>query len=174
MTAKMAWTTEAVVRSPRLSTSPPTFMPWWQPITAMIMPKTGALEMPTKKCSQLIDDCRRSMKKLGEMSRTPQLTTIPPNRPDSMAAKVSSGAISTQAMTRGRTSTSNGSRPSTRIASISCCIFIEPIDAVKAESDRPASMIAVMSTPNSRSTATPTSSTVKTETPKVCNRSAPI
>ena len=60
------------------------------------------------------------------------------------------------------------------MASISCCIFIAPIEAVKALSDRPASMIAVISTPNSRNTAMPTSSTVKTEKPTLRSRLAPI
>ena len=90
---------------------------------------------------------------------------MPPKIPEIMAPKVKSGAISTQATTRGRTSASNGSRPSTRMASTSCCIFIAPIEAVKALSERPASMMAVIRTPNSRSTAIPTSSTVNTEKP---------
>ncbi len=50
---------------------------------------------------------------------------------------------------------------------------IAPIWAVNAESDRPASMIAVMSTANSRSTAKATSSTAKTDAPKSRNRLAP-
>ena len=57
----------------------------------------------------------------------------------------------TSARIRGTISTSIGSRPMTRSASISSRIFIEPISAVKAEPERPATMIEVRSTPSSRS-----------------------
>ena len=60
---------------------------------------------------------------------------------------------------RGTISTSIGSRPMTRSASISSRIFIEPISAVKAEPERPATMIEVRSTPSSRSVRMPTRST---------------
>src|SRR6476469_8963799 len=42
MMAKMAWTTAAVTRRPRLSTSPPTSMPCRQPMPAMTPAMTGA------------------------------------------------------------------------------------------------------------------------------------
>ncbi len=49
---------------------------------------------------------------------------------------------------RGTTSVSTGSMPIVRIAAISSRIFIEPISAVKADADRPATMTAVSSTPD--------------------------
>ena len=52
----------------------------------------------------------------------------------------------TSARMRGTISTSMGSRPMTRSASISSRIFMEPISAVKAEPERPATMIEVSST----------------------------
>ena len=66
---------------------------------------------------------------------------------------------------RGTTSTSMGSSPITRSASISSRIFIEPISAVKAEPERPAIMIEVSSTPSSRSVRMPVRSTTKAVAP---------
>ena len=51
-------------------------------------------------------------------------------------------------------------------ASTSSRIFIEPISAVMALPERPAIMIAVISTPSSRSTRMPTRSTTKMSAPK--------
>ena len=79
--------------------------------------------------------------------------------------KVSSGSAMISARRRGTTSTSIGSSPITRSASISSRIFIEPISAVKARPERPATMIAVSSTPSSRSVRMPTRSTTKTSAP---------
>ena len=53
------------------------------------------------------------------------------------AMKVSSGRPITSARMRGTISTSMGSSPMTRSASISSRIFMEPISAVKAEPERP-------------------------------------
>ena len=64
--------------------------------------------------------------------------------------KVRSGRPISSARMRGTISTSIGSSPMTRSASISSRIFIEPISAVKAEPERPATMIEVSSTPSSR------------------------
>jgi hypothetical protein len=68
-------------------------------------------------------------------------------------------------MSRGRTSISIGSIPMTLSASISSRTFITPISAAKAEPERPATMIAVISTPISRSTDTATRLTVKSSPP---------
>ena len=73
----------------------------------------------------------------------------------SIAQKASSGIITTAAMTRGRTSASIGETPIVRIASISSVIFIVPICAAKAEPERPATMIAVISVPSSRTVIRP-------------------
>ena len=48
MTRKIASTTEAEVSLPRLSALPPTFSPWWQPISAITTAKNGALMIPTR------------------------------------------------------------------------------------------------------------------------------
>ena len=68
----------------------------------------------------------------------------------SIAQKASSGIITTAEIIRGMTSASIGETPIVRIASISSVIFIVPIWAAKAEPDRPATMIAVISVPSSR------------------------
>ena len=60
---------------------------------------------------------------------------------------------------RGTTSTSIGSKPMVRSASISSRIFIEPTSAVIALPERPAIMIEVSSTPISRNCRMPTRST---------------
>ncbi len=59
------------------------------------------------------------------------------------------------------------------MASISCCIFIEPISAAKLEAERPARSTAVMMIENSRSTATPISSTANTWAPNCASMCAP-
>ncbi len=67
---------------------------------------------------------------------------------------------------RGTIRTSIGSSPITRRASISSRIFMEPISAVKAEPERPATMIEVRSTPSSRNIRMPIRSTTKGVAPK--------
>ena len=64
--------------------------------------------------------------------------------------------ISVEASTRGTTSASIGDTPITRMASISSVSFMVPSCAAKAEPDRPATMIAVISTPSSRKVRRPT------------------
>ena len=59
-------------------------------------------------------------------------------------------------MTRGSTSDSIGDSPIVRIASTSSASRIDPICAANAEPDRPATMIAVISTPSSRKVSRPT------------------
>ncbi len=61
-----------------------------------------------------------------------------------------------------------------RIASISSRIFIEPIEAVKAEAERPATMIAVSRMPSSRSTAMAMRSTTKISAPNWRSCTAPM
>jgi len=58
-------------------------------------------------------------------------------------------------MIRGRTSASTGETPIVRIASISSVIFIVPSWAAKAEPERPATMIAVINVPSSRTVIRP-------------------
>ena len=64
--------------------------------------------------------------------------------------------MTTTASVRGITSASIGETPIVRIASISSVSFIVPSCAAKAEPDRPATMIAVINTPNSRNVRRPT------------------
>ena len=81
---------------------------------------------------------------------------MPPPSSDMMIAqKPSSGIITMADIRRGSTSASIGETPIVRIASISSVIFIVPIWAANAEPDRPATMIAVISTPSSRTVMRP-------------------
>ncbi len=57
-------------------------------------------------------------------------------------------------------SASIGETPIVRIASTSSVSFIVPICAAKAEPERPATMIAVISTPSSRRASRPVRLTV--------------
>ncbi len=75
---------------------------------------------------------------------------------------------------RGSTSTSTGSMPMARSASTSSFSFIAPISAAKALPERPATMIAVSSTPSSRSTDTVTRSTTKISPPNFRSCCAPM
>ena len=61
-----------------------------------------------------------------------------------------------------------------RIASISSRIFIDPIEAVKAEAERPATTIAVSRMPSSRSTAMAIRSTTKISAPNWRSWTAPM
>ena len=79
----------------------------------------------------------------------------------------------TAAIMRGSTSASIGETPIVRIASISSVSFIVPICAAKAEPDRPATMIAVISTPSSRSVRRPTRLIVNTSAPNWRSCTAP-
>ncbi|MNW05462.1 hypothetical protein D3C71_2017120 [compost metagenome] len=79
---------------------------------------------------------------------------------------VRSGNAIVSATRRGNTKTPTGLRPMTFSASTSSRIFIEPISAVIALPERPAIMMAVSSTPISRSCRMPTRSTTKTSAPK--------
>ena len=96
---------------------------------------------------------------MGDSCSTPHTTTSPPDNPAAMAMKVSSGVIASMARKRGTTSAWKGSTPITRMASTSWFIRMAPISAAKEEAERPARMMQVTSTPNSRSTPMPTSST---------------
>ncbi len=78
---------------------------------------------------------------------------------------VSSGNVMMRPTTRGTTSISIGSMPITLSASTSSRAFITPISAVNAEPERPATMIAVISTPISRRTDTATRLMVKSSPP---------
>ena len=74
---------------------------------------------------------------------------------------------------RGRTSVSTVLSPMVCMASISSLTRMVPIWAVKAEPERPATMMAVISPPISRSTPTPRRLMVKTSAPKRLSWSAP-
>ena len=68
--------------------------------------------------------------------------------------------MTTLASMRGMTNASIGDTPIVRIASISSVIFIVPSCAAKAEPERPATMIAVISVPSSRTVSRPIRLTV--------------
>ena len=79
--------------------------------------------------------------------------------PTASAMTVSNGSAITSPSARGSTSTSIGETPMALSASTSSLRRIAPISAAKALPERPATMIAVSSTPISRSTPTVTRST---------------
>ena len=85
----------------------------------------------------------------------------------------SKGIIITEAITRGTTSASAGTTPIVRMASISSVIFIVPIWAAKAEPERPATMIAVIRMPNSRSVSRPMRLMVNISAPNCRSWTAP-
>ena len=89
----------------------------------------------------------------------------PPMRPMMSAKNVSNGNVITRPITRGTTSISTGSIPMIFSASISSRAFITPSSAVNADPERPATMIAVISTPISRRTDTATRFTVSSSPP---------
>ena len=91
---------------------------------------------------------------------------MPPPSAAKLARIDRHGSATTSATSRGNTSTPTGLSPITVSASTSSRIFIEPISAVMALPERPAIMIAVISTPSSRSTRMPTRSTTKMSAPK--------
>ena len=99
--------------------------------------------------------------------------TAPPITPMMSAKNVSRGRVMTRAITRGTTSTSMGSMPMTLSASTSSRASMTPISAVKAEPERPATMMAVSSTPISRSTETATRLMVKFSPPYGRNWATP-
>ena len=74
---------------------------------------------------------------------------------------------------RGSTRASIGEMPIVRIASTSSVSFIVPICAAKALPERPATMIAVISTPSSRRVIRPTRLTVSVSAPNCASCTAP-
>ena len=103
------------------------------------------------------------------MSSRQRHSSAPPASPMRSAIIVSSGSAITRPMTRGTTSTSKGSTPVAFSASTSSLSCMAPISAAKALPERPATMIAVSSTPSSRSTPMVTRSTTKISAPNRCS-----
>ena len=97
----------------------------------------------------------------------------PPASPIASAMTVNKGSAMTSASTRGTTSNSIGFKPMARSASISSFSCMTPISAANALPERPATMIAVSSTPISRSTAMVTRSTTKMSAPNFLSCCAP-
>ncbi len=91
----------------------------------------------------------------GGIPREVQTKIPPPTSAVSIAQKASNGIMMTAETRRGMTSASIGETPIVRIASISSVIFIVPIWAAKAEPERPATMMAVIKVPSSRTVIRP-------------------
>src|SRR6478672_2372324 len=159
ITSEMVCTTLDVVRSPTDCAVPSVCRPSRQPISAMTIANTGAFERPTRKWRSSIVCSMRAKYAGTGMSSASAPTVRPPSSPARSAMKVSSGSMASMASRRGITSRSTGSMPSVRMASTSSRATIEPICAANALAVRPASTIAVSSTPNSRRNAMLTSST---------------
>ena len=110
--------------------------------------------MPTQNVVGAIASLARPMNCCSGMSSSDRHSSAPPASPMMSAMKVSSGSAITRPITRGRISVSTGSTPIASSASTSSFSCIEPISAANALPVRPATMIAVSSTPSSRSTPT--------------------
>src|SRR5438477_2230051 len=165
ITTKIALTTARVVSRPTLSAEPLTLSPCMQPMMAIRKPKTGALTRPTKRSLPSTAWCTRSMYCSGDTCSSELEIIAPPSKPMMSEKNVSSGSVMTSPINRGTTSNSMGSMPITLSASISSRAFMTPISAVNAEPERPATMIAVISTPISRSMETATRLMVKSSPP---------
>ena len=116
----------------------------------MIAAKNGALTTPTQSVDSLTADCNCVTKFGMLMLSTIHDISAPPKIPMKSAKNTISGSVIPRPNSRGSTRTSIGSRPNVRIASISSLTCIVPICAVNALPERPAMMIADISTPNSR------------------------
>ena len=93
------------------------------------------------------------------------IVNAPPRSPTRLANSVSSGVISNAARTRVVTRKRTGSSPIVVSASISWLTRIVPISAANAAPERPASRIAVISAPSSRSIDRPIRSATKISAP---------
>src|SRR5581483_9928565 len=152
ITRKMACTTATVVSRPSSREEPRTCMPLCVPAIAISTAKTGALITPTQNVLGEIAWLTRLTYWSRGMCRSEAHRTAPPTSPTRSASTVRRGSESTSPSARGSTSASNASTPVACRASTSSLSFIEPISAAKALPERPATMIAVSSTPSSRST----------------------
>ena len=121
------------------------------------MPITSALSGSTA--------CSRETNDGGEMPSWSAPMRTPPPMPARSPTKTSSGRPTTIATRRGITSTWIGERPRVLMASVSSCTFIEPICAVNAAPERPATITATRIGESSRHIARPTPSTTKIVAP---------
>src|SRR6187551_2347594 len=153
-TRKMDCTTATVVSRPSSRAEPRTCMPRYVPAVAISTANTGALMMPAQNVVGAMASLARPMNCCSGMSSRTWQRTAPPIRPIRSATIVSSGKAMTRPSARGSTSVSITSTPAACSASISSFSFIEPISAAKALPVLPATIIAVSSTPSSRSTPT--------------------
>ncbi len=156
-----------VVSRPSSREEPRTCMPRYAPAIAITSANTGALMIPTQKVVGAIASFTRLTNWVRGMSSSSRHNSAPPIRPMISAMTVNNGSAITSPNTRGSTSTSNGSTPVAYSASTSSFSFIAPISAAKALPERPATMIAVSRTPNSRNTPMVTRSTTKISAPKL-------
>src|ERR1700722_8373550 len=166
ITIKIDCTTATVVSRPSSRAESRTCMPRYVPTMAMRMANTGALTKPAQKVVGESASCMRAVNCGNGMCRLMSDSRPPPARPMASAITVSSGRTMTSANTLGTTSNSTGFIPIARSASVSSFSCMTPISAAKALPERPATMMAVNSTPISRNTAMVTRSTTKISAPK--------
>src|SRR5882757_3420356 len=166
ITMNMDCTTATVVRRPSSRAESRTCMPRYVPTMAMRMANTGALTKPAQNVVGDSDSRKRAVNCGSGMCRLMSDRRPPPARPMASAITVSSGMTMTSASTLGTTSNSTGLIPMARSASVSSLSCMTPISAAKALPERPATMMAVNSTPISRNTAMVTRSTTKISAPK--------
>src|SRR5260221_3532113 len=165
ITRKIDFSTARLVSRPTDSAEPFTRSPCMQPMAAMMSANTGAFTRPTNRSLMSIAVCTRSRYCVGDTCSRNCEITAPPARPITSAKKVRSGSVMTSPTMRGTTRSSIGSRPITSSASISSRAFMTPISPAKADPERPATMMAVTSTPISRSIDTATRLMVKSSPP---------
>ncbi len=99
------------------------------------------------------------------MSRIAIAIIRPPIMPSALAKSTSSGSMANSAEMRGMTRKSTGDTPRVCNASISSLAFMLPSVAANAAPVRPASTIAVINGPISRTIAMPTMSATKMSAP---------
>src|SRR5262249_19499415 len=165
ITRKIDSTTATVVSRPSSREESRTCMPRYVPTSAISAAKTGALMRPAQKVVGASASCSRGMNCVSEISSSSDDSSAPPANPIASATIVSSGSAMSRPISRGSTSTSHGSTPMDLSASTSSLSCITPSSAAKALPERPATMIAVSSTPISSSTAMAMRSTVKISAP---------
>ena len=143
-------TTDSVVRRPTLSALRDHLKAFVAADRRDDRRENGALIMPIQNVLSADRGCY-SRKNCGiVMPSTPHAIRQPPRSPHQIGEEGEHRQRQHEPKRRGSTSTSTGSRPRVRIASISSLTCIVPIWAVNALPERPAMMIAVSSTPNSR------------------------
>ena len=143
-------TTAEVVERPTSSAPAPVEKPSWQP-TAVITRENSALFTRPVKISRRNRASRVAWRYDVNVKLAPATPKRhPPITPMKSAQIVRHGTITSIARNFGATRKATGRRAMVFSASTSSVTFMVPISAANAEPDRPITMMAVISGPNSR------------------------